>query len=159
MEPKPTRNRWADKFREPSLADLQAGIIDRAAAATFGQVRGRILDIEGVSEHVRWLGTPWHWTLCYSCDQDPTRALIFLIPNPAKPQLCVPLTTGMIQSLSLRRLKKPVRDGIIFSKVVAGTFWPTWELTSRAIADEVLELAGRKHRYIAGHVDVVAGAT
>jgi hypothetical protein len=114
----------------------------------LGFVSEQVCGVQNVRESVQWLATPWRWTLVYSCELDPTRALTYLVPDPAKPQVCVPLTTAMMQAIPLRRLKKNIREGIIYSKVVAGTFWPTWDLTSRTAGEDVLDLIQRKHKYI-----------
>lgn len=153
----PTRTRWADKFREPTREELLTGITDRAHAGAVGLASEHLLAIVNVKEQVQWLATPWRWTMVYSCDMDPTRALTYLVPDPAKPQICVPLTTAMMQAMPLRRLKKNVREGIIYSKVVAGTFWPTWDLTNRTTAEDVLDLVNRKHKYIHVGQESLAG--
>lgn len=151
------RSVWADKFREPSGEALLDGLSGKVESAVAELVRGGSMAMNGVSEQVKWLATPWRWTMVYSCELDPTRALAYLIPDPSKVQVCVPLTMSMIQSMPLKRLKKGIRDGIIYSKVVADTFWPTWELANRAAAEDVLDLIARKHKYItAGQAQMAA---
>ncbi len=152
-----TRSRWDDKFHEPTPGILFAGVVDRSLADDLTHARQQIHALHGIKESVQWLGTPWKWTFVLSCELDPTRALAYLIPEPARPQVCIPLTAAMIRSLPMRRLKKSVREGIMYSKVVAGTYWPTWELGARASAEDVLDLVSRKYKHIhVGHETLAA---
>ena len=92
----------------------------------------------------------------FACDPDPTRAFAYIIPDPGKLQICVPLVVPMVQVLPLRRLKKYIRDGIVYSKFVGGVYWPTWELSVKSHLDDIMDLCQRKHKYIfSGNPNIV----
>lgn len=153
----PMRSRWADKFREPTLDALLSDLADKSGAPAFTTLRTNLLGQPGIEETVEWLGTPWQWTLVYRCDSDPTRALAYLIPDPSRPQVCVPLTHPMVQAIPLRRLKKGIREGINYSKMVAGTYWPTWALASAAATEDILDLITRKYKFVHAGQESLAG--
>ncbi|MBC7773653.1 MAG: hypothetical protein H7210_14255 [Pyrinomonadaceae bacterium] len=148
---------WEDKFRRPEVAELFSHYPSKQLATVAEAIRNRLREFTEVQESVQWQGTPWRWTFTYTCELDPTRAWAYLIPDPAKVQLCIPLTTPMVQSLPMRRLKKVVRDGIVYSKFVAGTYWPCWDVQSKANLDELFDLAARKHKYIHIGTEMVSG--
>src|SRR6185436_5942499 len=113
-------------------------------------LRERLLAFEGVSERLEWQGVPWRWTLVYSCQLDPTRAFAYIIPDPAKPQVAIPLTVNMVQALPLKRMRKAVRDGVVFSRLIAGVYWPGWALEAVGQLDDVIEIMQRKYKGISG---------
>jgi len=152
-----TRSAWENKFREPSVNELFEHYSNKQVAAVAEAARARLTEFANVKESIQWLGMPWRWTLVYNCDFDTTRAWAYLVLDPAKVQLCLPITTAMVQTLPLRRLKKNIRDGIVYSKVVAGTYWPTWEVPSKTSLDDLIDLAARKHKYIHLGSETVAG--
>jgi hypothetical protein len=97
---------------------------------------------------------PWRWTLVYSAgpSAEGPRTLGYLIPCPDRLQVCVPLKREHIDALPSKRLKKSIRDGVAFARVVAGVWWATWDVPSRTALDEVLDVAVRKHRMMTGAV-------
>lgn len=143
-----SRLSWEDKFRRPAAAELFAHYSSKQLASVAETARNRLLEFTEVRESIQWQGMPWRWTFTFTCELDPTRAWAYLVPDPVKLQLCIPLTTQMVQCLPMRRLKKVVRDGIVYSKFVAGTYWPCWEIPTKSSLDELLDLAARKHKYI-----------
>ncbi|HBS28797.1 MAG TPA: hypothetical protein DEB06_04960 [Phycisphaerales bacterium] len=140
------RSPWRDRFRAPTLEELR-----RACAGPEGglleSARDHLLATPGVQEEVAWQGLPWRWTLVYSAPADATRAWAYLVPDPAKPVLAVPITEEMVLAFPMDRLKKHVRDGVLTSRKVAGVYWATWELTSKAQLGEILELVDRKRKF------------
>jgi hypothetical protein len=143
------RTAWNNRFERPFSADfLLAQLLDETRRELAAAARSALLQLEGVTESVEWLGVPWRWTLVYRSESDAERPLAYLVPEPARPQLAIPMTVPMIRSLPARRLKKFVRDAIVFSRAVADVHWPTWELTARPQLDDVLDLVARKHRFL-----------
>ena len=69
----------------------------------------------------------------------------YLVPQPAKPLLALPMSSEMVQALPMRRLPKFIRDVIVLSPKVAGVHWMQWELSGRGQVDELVGLARRKH--------------
>lgn len=144
---KKTRLAWEDQFRIPTLDDLR-NHYPKQLGNLISLARERFLQFEGVEEEILWQGLPWRWTLTYSCPEDPTRAWAYLVPDPEKPKISMPLTQDMVAALPMRRLKKFVRDGVLLARRVENVYWATWEITNRAQLDEVLDLAKRKHQFI-----------
>jgi len=144
---KKTRLAWEDQFRMPSLDELR-NHYPKQLGNLISAARDRLLEFDGVEEEIAWQGLPWRWTLTYRCPEDPTRAWAYLVPDPEKPKISMPLTQEMVAALPMRRLKKFVRDGVVFARRVENVYWATWEITNRAQLDEVLDLAKRKHQFI-----------
>lgn len=145
----PKRAAWEDRFREPTPDELLKALTGPGAEAA-AELRSRLLALSGVGEQTAWQGVPWRWALVYTCQMDPTRAFSYIIPDPARVQVAVPLTAAMVQSLPLKRMKKAVRDGIMFSRFVAGVYWPAWALETVGQLDELYEIVQRKYRGISG---------
>jgi hypothetical protein len=154
----PKRVAWEDKFRQPTQEELIRSITGAEPAEHLRELRKRLLSLEGVNERVEWQGVPWRWTLVYSCAMDPTRAFAYLVPDPAHPQVAIPLTVAMVQTIPLKRMKKAVRDGVMFSKFVAGVYWPCWQLEAFPQIDELSEILQRKYRGVVGEWGGAGGA-
>lgn len=144
---KKTRLAWEDQFRIPTLDELR-NHYPKQLGNLISLARERFLAFEGIEEEIVWQGLPWRWTLTYRCPEDPTRAWAYLVPDPEKPKISMPLTQEMVGALPMRRLKKYVRDGVVFARRVENVYWATWEVTNRVQLDEVLDLAKRKHQFI-----------
>ncbi len=140
------RSPWEDRFRNPTVDELRAGMT-RQHSQLFDTARDCLRAFESVQETLVWRGIPWRWSLAYPIEGDANRILAYLIPQPGKPQLAVPLTVEMIAALPQRRLPRMIRDAITFSARVAGIHWPCWELQSRPQIDELIGLAKRKHEF------------
>ena len=143
-----TKPAWTNRFQEPTLAHLRAGLA-KDKASLFDLLRTRLLEVEGMKESISWQGVPWRWTLIYSTDgEDATgsKAWAYLVPDPERLQVCITLRTDQIQGAGVQRLKKWVRDGIVFARSVAGVCWPTYEVTTKAQVDDLFELIARKQK-------------
>ena len=96
-------------------------------------------------ETIEWRGVPWRWSFVYRIEGDWERPWAYLVPQPGKPILAIPLSATMAGSATVRKLSRGLRDAILFSTQVAGVSWPQWELTSRPQLEEILGLARKKH--------------
>ena len=141
---------WSDKFRQPSADELRSGL-PKPLQLIFDDARRHFDDMPQISEVLVWQGVPWRWTfvLLGPASAEP-RALAYLIPDPSRVQVCVPLTHEQIERLNLKRMKKSIRDGVVFARNVNGVWWPTWDVPTKTALDEVLELVGLKHAMIVG---------
>lgn len=146
--PKKTRSAWEDKFRTPSIADLRQHY-NRQLGNLLDTARERFLAFPGVKEELSWQGLPWRWTILYMSPDDPGRPWVYLVPDPEKPKISMPLTTETIGALPMQRLKKHVRDGVLAGRMVAGVHWATWEVTSKAQLQDVMELAESARKFMA----------
>lgn len=144
---KKSRTAWEDRFKVPTFDDLRSHY-NRQMAGLVEHIRERLMSFPGVSEDVTWEGLPWRWTLTYRCADDPTRAWAYLVPDPVAPKISMPLTADMVQAFPLHRFKKPIRDGVLCARIVGGVHWATFDVGSKAMLDDVLDLAKRKHQFI-----------
>lgn len=139
------RNPWEDRFQTPGLDDL-LGALAKPQLQLIDQAREGLLALEGVTESIAWLGIPWRWTLAFNLEGTAAeKPWIYLVPQPAKPLLALPMSSEMVQALPMRRLPKFIRDVIVLSPKVAGVHWMQWELSGRGQVDELVGLARRKH--------------
>ena len=138
---------WSDKFRQPTLDDLQSGL-PKPLQPIFDDARERLGELDSVSEALVWQGVPWRWTMVYTVAGNDVRGIVYLIPDPQRLQICVPLEHDQIEQVGLKRMKKSIRDGVVFARNVAGVWWPTWDVASKTALDEVFDLIARKHRLV-----------
>ncbi|MCA9293394.1 MAG: hypothetical protein KDA20_06240 [Phycisphaerales bacterium] len=151
------RPSWEDRFRQPTLDELrEAYAPNPQAGKLFETARERLLGYPDVTETIEWQGLPWRWTIVYGLQGDPTRALTYLVPDPAGPKVAVPLTGEMIDAMPLRRMKKHIRDGLSTGRRVGGTIWACFDIGGKQQLDEVLDLPKRKVKYITQQVAAVA---
>lgn len=149
---------WSDKFRMPSIQELRAEI-PKPMLPVFDAAREGITDLGDIQEVLAWQGVPWRWTLIYrglgdlhenGTNAPGGRGFAYVIPDPARMQVCVPLTSTQIEALPMKRFKKSVRDGVQQARSVAGIWWPTWDVGSMAALEEIMELTVRKHKLLVG---------
>jgi hypothetical protein len=142
---------WADRFSKPAVDQLLSHY-DAPNAQLFETARESLSESEGVQERVAWQGLPWRWTLVFEHPSDPTRAFVYLVPDPQSLKISVPLTQEMVQGLPLRRMKKHIRDGIETGNQVNSVIWACWEVQTENQLEEILEIICRKHSFIEGRV-------
>jgi hypothetical protein len=135
------RKAWEDKYRTPSVSELVVGLdaqhaqLFRAAREALGQM---------APERLSWLGIPWRWSLVYGVPRSP-RPLAYLVPQPSRPLVIVPLGSEIEADVLDRKLSKPARDAIMHAPVVGEVRWTQWDLSSKAQLEEVLGLARSVH--------------
>jgi hypothetical protein len=143
--PKKTRTAWEDRFRTPSLEELREQY-NRQVLSLVDMALDRLRGYGDLSEDLAWQGLPWRWTIIFRSAKDGTNAWAYLVPDPEKPKLSMPLTAEMVQAMPLHRMKKHVRDGVLLSRLVDGIYWATWDLTGKDQLKDVLELVDRKRK-------------
>ncbi|MCC6661632.1 MAG: DUF3788 family protein [Phycisphaerales bacterium] len=126
---------WEDRFRTPGLDELREGV-GKTHQSLFDYGRELLL-AQALEEALAWHGVPWRWSLVYRAAGTPTA---YLIPQPGKPMISILLTAEQVAAVPPRKHTRTVRDGITYSARVGGTHWPTWEITSKPLADEVIGL-------------------
>ena len=135
---------WEDRFASPDASDL-LDAFPKVQAGLVEQVREGMAELGGVAESIVWHGVPWRWTFGFAAEGEPERPWAYLVPQPGKPLLAMPLTSEVIASLPMRKLSKSVRDGLSLASLVGGVYWPQWPLTSRAQVEELIGIARRRH--------------
>ncbi len=141
------RSSWENKFDEPTIDDLRAGFGKQVGALIDG-ARDKLCSYEPVDESVSWQGVPWRWTMVYSAPDLDDRPIAYLVLDPQRPLIAIPMTAELVESIPMHRLKKHVRDGVLLSRKVVGVYWSTWELTSKSQLQDILELVHRKMKLL-----------
>lgn len=135
-----TRVAWEDRFRVPTPEELLQAPT-KQADSLMAECRERLLGLDGVSEELSWHGVPWRWTFAYRLeDADLTRAFAYLVPQPGRARIAVPLTQPQLAALPLRKLSKFIRDGLLHATEVGGVRWAQWEPTARTQCEEILKI-------------------
>lgn len=143
--PKKTRSVWEDRFKTPTLDDLRQQY-NRQTANLLDTALERLRGYGDLSEDLSWQGLPWRWTITFKSTKADSRAWAYVVPDPEKPKLAMPLTAEMVNAMPLHRMKKHVRDGVLLSRLVDGVYWATWDLTGKDQLKDILELADRKRK-------------
>jgi hypothetical protein len=141
-----TSNRYSSEDQEPeATAPLQD--LPPALASRFSSVREGLLQIKGVTEQVRYMGTSWRWAWEYAVGN---RKLcwLHLMKNS------VDVTFTVSESDESRLSKGPRVAGIITQALVEGqrtgpVKWCWLELSDRRSIDAFLSLARRKAEWLA----------
>jgi len=97
------------------------------------------MSLPGTSEDVMWQGV-WHWTIAYRHESDTSRCLAYLVADPTKPRLCIPVPNELVPLLPVRKLSRFVRDGILHAPVVGQIRWACWGLTLKSQVEELMLL-------------------
>lgn len=139
---------WEDRYRRPRAEDLLAPY-SKPTAHLVELARERLTSFDGISEEVSWQGIPWRWTFVYRSPDEAPRAWAYLVPDPAKPLLALPLMPQVTDTLRIKRLSRFIRDRIVFATQVNGIRWAQWEIAGKGQLEEVLELAACKHTILA----------
>lgn len=92
----------------------------------------------GLAEEFIWQGV-WRWSFVYTPSQTPAKPAAFLIPDPHKPRLCVPIDQRALLRIVNRPMFPLVRRALAECPVIDGVRWPTWTIIS---AEETAEIVG-----------------
>lgn len=138
---------WEDRFQTPKLEELLADLA-KHPLQLVEQAREAMLALGGVNETISWLGIPWRWTIGYGLDGLNERPWAYLVPQPTKPILALPMSSEVVAALPMRKLPRFIRDVVTLSPKVGGVHWMQWELTSRSQVEELVSLAKRKHELL-----------
>jgi len=137
---------WQDRFQTPGVAELLAPFA-KPQLQLIEQARQSLLQLDGVTESIAWLGIPWRWTLAFGVE-GAGRPWAYLVPQPGKPLLAIPMSGETVAALPIRRLSKFIRDVIVLSPKVAGVHWMQWEITGRTQVEDLIGLARRQHESV-----------
>lgn len=128
---------WNDRFLRPSESDL-LGELNKPERALVERLLVRCEEMGIVARTVKWQGIPWRWTIQLSMRSG--GPVLFVIPQPDRPQVAVPFEATALDRVPMRRLSKAVREGILGARAVGSTLWPEWDLTSNTQIDELIAL-------------------
>lgn len=133
------RAAWEDRFRRPTVDELLSGL-NKQLLGLADAWRERMAEA-GLREELSWQGIPFRWTLVYRSEARPDRAVAYLVPQPVKAYLSIPIASDAVSRLPMRRLSKAVRDSLGAASLVNGQYWAQWELTSKAQLEELALIA------------------
>jgi hypothetical protein len=133
---------WVDRFRTPTASELLAPF-NKQVTGMIEHAREGFRAVEGVKEDLSWHGV-WNWTFVYRLPGEGEPAWAYLVPDPMKPRIAVPVEDELIPELPLRKMSKFIRDGLTHAPVVDGVRWATWDLHNRTQGDDIVSLAGMK---------------
>ena len=127
---------WEDRFARPS-ADVLLAEIPKPTLGLVSTLRDGFLAHEGMAEELAWQGIPWRWAFAFSLGG---RVVAYIVPNPLRPVACIPVPAGVLTASASKKLSKPARDVIRFAPSIGGVQWPQWDITSKALTDELATL-------------------
>jgi hypothetical protein len=134
---------WTNRFQTPT-GEALAEALTEADRDLVVAARSRLDQVEDTLCEIRWLGVPWRWSLVYMLKADRDDALAYLVPEPTRPQICIPLDHSALERVTPRRLSRGVRDGIVFAAEIGGRRWASWPIQSEAQVDELILLVKAK---------------
>lgn len=141
---------WASNFyRNPDEPPSPAAPYAQLAptqAERFRRVRTGLRGLAGVSEQVRFMGTPWGWAWEYAIGP---RKVCWLHPIPPVPSATFTLTDdeeGRV--LALPRLAEPIRNAIRDAQKTGPLKWCWISLADRRHLEAFLGLARRKAEWV-----------
>lgn len=132
---------WTNRLVRPTLEAL-VGEYAREPLEAWSTARAHFREAKGVQEELRWLGTPWHWSLAYRGGGAPEE-LAYLIPETGRARLCLPLPEHAVASLAVKKLSRAVREGLARAPDIDGVRWAEWTLESRDAWGDVLSIVDR----------------
>jgi hypothetical protein len=147
---------WADRFQQPSI-DLLRDAIGSKPRHNFDVLRKRLLEIDRITETLAWYGDCWKWSIEYRTrlNKPPGDPLVVLIPCPQDVQMALPLDRDFAQSISIKRMKRAVRDGLELAQEPFDTRWSVWSLGNgggAGLLDDLQDLIELKLKHLAQRV-------
>ena len=128
---------WEDRFRTPKIDELLE-VFNKQTLPALEFARAKLLEVAGVREDLSWQGIPWRWCLTYRVGSA-ERPWAYLVLEPNKARLALPLTADAVSRLPARKMSKTIRDAIAQASQVGGVYWASWELTSKALSEELVD--------------------
>lgn len=144
---------WTDRFQSPDAGMLREALHGHGRHQ-FDAVRKRLLELDAVSESPVWYGDCWKWSIEYRTplSKPPGDPLTVLIPCPEDLQLALPIDREFIESLSVKRMKRAVRDGLELAREPFDTRWSVWSIGGAAghgLLDDLQDLIESKLKHLA----------
>lgn len=133
------RPAWADRFRPPSAEQLLAGVA-APWRPLVAAMRDRLKKDARARESLAWLGT-WQWTMVFHQGAGGGVAWVYVIPDPQRPQVCVPVPDVALAGLAAGTLSRAMRETLSRAPTVDGVRWATWEVQNRTQMESLASLA------------------
>ena len=136
------RPAWEDRFNRPTVHQLRSAL-NRASKRLYDRLRQYLLALDEVTEEFAWHGDCWRWTIEYRTEHA-DEPLAVLVPSPTDLQLAVPLDPDFIESLSMRRMKRALREGVGLAQEPFDTHWGVWSLQAEGLLEDLVDLVELK---------------
>lgn len=141
---------WRNKFQTPRVehlvADLPEGVVP-----IFEELRGELGGLKHVRESLGWLGIPWRWTLAFTVRGRHREPVGYMVPDPDRPLLCMPLCAEQVCSIAVSEMTRTQRDGLLEGYKVGERVWGHWVLAPDTPVEELLVLARDRHQRLLDH--------
>ena len=162
-------NEEAEKLMSETSSNQQSAWEDRWVKPTFDMLmnvydplgRKRILEqlfanfdqFDNIRREIVWYGDAWKWTEQFILIDEKGKdvdVMVYFVPNPETPLICVPMREDMIESLPLKRLNKFIREGIrsAVAKCAVEVAWASWSPNASTEVEYLTELFKRKYKYL-----------
>ncbi|MFZ4498571.1 MAG: hypothetical protein ACOYMX_02575 [Burkholderiales bacterium] len=82
--------------------------------------------------------------MTYVAAIDEARAWAYMVPDPTKLRVAIPVPASMMTEMPVKKLPKFVRDGLLHAPLVGQIKWPMWEVQGKGQVDDVMELCRYK---------------
>lgn len=141
---------WEDRWVEPTLEQLLEPI-EPQRRDFIKALMEQTLAFPGVKRSLVWHGTAWKWTIEFNVHSDEHESegiLAYVVPVPAEPIFCIPLTEQEIDKLPIKRLNKYIREGIHVAKRGVKYHWAVWTPTAGTEVEYLTDLVKRKHKFL-----------
>lgn len=138
-----TRSSWEDRFTRPSVRAL-LGDLEKEHHALVQHAREALSSLPQMREELLWQGVPWRWCFGFHASVGEGRAFAYLIPQPGRPGLAIPMESEIVAELPLKKLAKHIREVLTLAPLVGGVRWCQWSLTSKSQIDDIVNLARLK---------------
>ncbi len=142
---------WKDQFNQPLPDDLRA-LVTGDAKKAFDRARSRLHALGELSEDVQWFGDCWYWSLAFMREGS-DEPLALLIPSPEDFQMAAPLDHDFLSQLSIRRLKRFVRDGLELAMPPHNTRWAFWSTPTTGAVEDVMPVLKNKYAWLSSPPD------
>ncbi len=141
------RSSWEDRFNRPTVKQLRSGL-SSDERQLFDALLKKLLELDGVEEGLAWYGESWKWTieLHTKLSDEP---LAVIVPCPGDLQLAVPLDAKFTRSLSVKRMKRAVRDGLELAQEPFDARWGIWSVQAKSLLEDLRHLVELKLRHLA----------
>lgn len=133
------RPAWADRFRTPTPQQLIAGVPASVRALAVA-AREQLRKHPQASETLAWLGT-WQWTMQFRTPSSNGVSWAYLILNPQRPQVCIPVHATTLAQLPAKDMPRSLREAIALAPAVDGVRWATWDLQSKSQVQTLVRFA------------------
>lgn len=147
-----TESPWENRWVTPTTDDLMAGLNEQQVKLINGLI-DRVMELGDLDMELEWYGVSWKWSFQLIMPDlegqpDERDKLLYFVPNPEAPTICIPLTDDMIESMPLKRLNRYVRDGVKHGKQAVNIHWAVFTPSAQTEIDHLFDLIKRKHKFL-----------